>query len=150
MTNSESTARLGPPDTGEVRDQNKSPAADPVEPNVPRLTLVDLNEVIRRLSPRLCRILRKHRSLTLSLSPDIGMIVADTKQLEQSLVDIALKARQAMPGGGTLWITTRNAAARPDPTPVVDHAAPLKRFVMIDARNTGADRVTTIYLPRLF
>ncbi|MFA5911722.1 MAG: ATP-binding protein [Vicinamibacterales bacterium] len=42
--------------------------------------------------------------------PGLWPVLADPAQVEQSILNLAINAREAMPGGGTLQITARNAA----------------------------------------
>jgi signal transduction histidine kinase/CheY-like chemotaxis protein len=52
-------------------------------------------------------------TVTTKLGEELWPILADPVQLEQSMVNLAINARDAMPNGGTLQITARNAP-RPD------------------------------------
>lgn len=119
------------------------------EPNVPRLTLIDVNELVRHLAPRLARILRKQRSLSLLLSKDLGLIVADAKQLDQLLIDIALRARSRHKGAGTLTILTRSVAPGTPGLPADHSCDPPRRYIALDAYFTGDAGPETIYLPRV-
>ncbi len=49
----------------------------------------------------------KTLELELNLDPAIPVIYADTDQLQQVVLNLLLNARDAMPGGGTISITTR-------------------------------------------
>ncbi|GIX48610.1 MAG: hypothetical protein KatS3mg131_2821 [Candidatus Tectimicrobiota bacterium] len=75
----------------------------PVEP-----TLLDLNAVVIDLSRILRRVLGEDILLDTRLAPDLGLICADRNQLEQVLMNLAVNARDAMPGDGTLRIETAN------------------------------------------
>jgi PAS domain S-box-containing protein len=70
-------------------------------------SLQDLNELTEGITKFLVRLLGERVKLVLSLSPDIGVVRADSAQLEQVIVNLALNARDAMPDGGTLSIRTR-------------------------------------------
>jgi two-component system, cell cycle sensor histidine kinase and response regulator CckA len=85
---------------------------------------VDLNEVIRGLEPMLRRLLGEDIAIRTDLTAGLGTTMADAGQVEQVLVNFAVNARDAMPGGGTLAIRSfvarldeefcrRNAGARP-------------------------------------
>ena len=120
------------------------------ETQVSRLTLLDVNDVLRRLAPRLRRILRKHRTLELSLAPDVGLIVADAGQLEQTVIDVALHARRIMPTRDALWIATKNiAAAPPDADRSTGRFEGPTGFVCIHTCHSSGDTIATVYLPRV-
>ncbi|MDE3165795.1 MAG: PAS domain S-box protein, partial [Acidobacteriota bacterium] len=70
--------------------------------------VLDLNRLIESLSSMLRRLIGEHIDLRLHLSPDLGQIRADTGQVEQVLMNLVVNARDAMPRGGTLQITTGN------------------------------------------
>jgi PAS domain S-box-containing protein len=74
-----------------------------------RPEVVDLNQVISEFEPVLRRVVGEHCVLTLRLQPDLSRIRADRGQLEQVLLNLALNAIDAMPGGGTLTIETGTA-----------------------------------------
>jgi CheY-like chemotaxis protein len=52
------------------------------------------------------RVIRADVAIETSLSPDAGRIRADRGQIEQVVVNLAVNAGDAMPGGGTLTIAT--------------------------------------------
>jgi signal transduction histidine kinase/ActR/RegA family two-component response regulator len=83
--------------------------------------MLRLNEVIADLQKMLTRLIGEDIDFTLDLASDLGPVLADPGQLEQVLVNLAINARDAMPRGGQLTITTRNvelsaadAARHPD------------------------------------
>ena len=65
---------------------------------------MDLGLVVRGLEPLLERTLGENLSIEIQIGPGVGPVSADPGQLEQMLLNLALNARDAMPGGGTLRI----------------------------------------------
>ncbi|WP_053227897.1 PAS domain S-box protein [Solirubrobacter soli] len=72
---------------------------------------IEPNEVIEGLAPMLHRLLGDDVSLELALEPTAGTVVANRGQLEQVIVNLAVNARDAMPGGGRLTIATASIDA---------------------------------------
>jgi two-component system, cell cycle sensor histidine kinase and response regulator CckA len=70
--------------------------------------VLDLNEVVRDLERMLLRVLPEDVRLASLLSPKLGRVHADPGQLEQVIVNLAVNARDAMPGGGVLTLETSN------------------------------------------
>jgi two-component system, cell cycle sensor histidine kinase and response regulator CckA len=68
--------------------------------------VVDLNDVVASVARMLPRLLEEHIVLSVEPSPEPAPVVADRSRLEQMLVNLALNARDAMPGGGTLAVRT--------------------------------------------
>ncbi len=86
--------------------------------------LVDINEVIEGFVPILKRLLSEAIDLRLDLSAQPVPVLVDPVKIEQVIVNLAVNARDAMPGGGVLTIETRrteldaaSARARPDVEP---------------------------------
>ncbi len=73
--------------------------------------IVRLNDVIASSEKLLRRLIGEQISLTVNLDPDVAAIKADTNQLEQVLMNLAVNARDAMPNGGCLTITTSLVSA---------------------------------------
>ncbi|MHB8959245.1 MAG: hybrid sensor histidine kinase/response regulator [Candidatus Limnocylindrales bacterium] len=71
--------------------------------------VLDLNAIITGIAPMLGRALGEDVELTTRLQADLGTVRADPGQLEQVLLNLAVNARDAMPEGGTLTITTGRA-----------------------------------------
>ena len=70
--------------------------------------VVSLNTTVTELEPMLQRLLGPGASLETDLDPELGKVLADPAQIEQALVNLVLNAREAMPEGGLLRITTSN------------------------------------------
>jgi len=68
---------------------------------------LDINEVVSNLIKMLSRILGEHIALELRLRPALPNIHADIGMIEQVLTNLAVNARDAMPDGGNLTISTQ-------------------------------------------
>jgi PAS domain S-box-containing protein len=69
---------------------------------------LNLNDLILEIDKLLRRLIGEDIELVVLPAPDLGMVKADPGQIEQVLVNLAINARHAMPGGGKLTIETRN------------------------------------------
>jgi PAS domain S-box-containing protein len=69
-------------------------------------TIIDCNALVEGMRLLLRRTLREDIEITTSLDPDIWAGFADVAQLESAILNLALNAQDAMPGGGTLTIST--------------------------------------------
>jgi len=74
---------------------------------------LDVTAVVRDVAPLLERLLGEDVELVLRLDARVGAVHADRGQLEQVLVNLAVNARDAMPGGGRLSIETANVSTEP-------------------------------------
>ncbi|HSV18291.1 MAG TPA: ATP-binding protein [Casimicrobiaceae bacterium] len=70
---------------------------------------LDLLELMPGLCELLGHSLRENIRLECDIEPDTWPVKADPGELELALLNIAVNARDAMPDGGTLTVTARNA-----------------------------------------
>jgi CheY-like chemotaxis protein len=70
--------------------------------------VLNLNDVLLDLKKMLGRVLGEDVHLVFTTASELKAITADPGQLEQVLLNLAVNARDAMPHGGTLSLTTAN------------------------------------------
>ena len=117
---------------------------------VARPQVLDLDHVITAVQELLRRTLGEHVELVTTLAGDLWPVLADPGQLEQVLVNLAVNARDAMPGGGTLTIDTSNITVDAD-TVAGGSKARQGRNVRIRVSDTGtgmtADLIEHVFEP---
>lgn len=73
-----------------------------------RLRILHLNRVVGGLAPMMRRLLGEDIRLDTGLAPGLWAVEADPSQLEQVIVNLLVNAREAMPEGGRVVVTTAN------------------------------------------
>jgi len=75
---------------------------------------IDLNSLLLNFATMLPRLLREDIKVETNFAPDLMRIEGDTGMLEQVIMNLAVNARDAMPKGGKLIITTSDTEVSPD------------------------------------
>jgi PAS domain S-box-containing protein len=98
---------------------------------------LDLNKVVTESEKMLRRLLGEDIELKTSLGPSLGLVMADSGQIHQVLMNLVINARDAMPDGGDLTLETANVeidaafiAEHPEATP--------GSFVLLAVADSGA------------
>ncbi len=97
---------------------------------------LNLNDVVISVEQLLVRTLGEHVELDTDLGDELCLVLADPGQMEQVLVNLAVNARDAMPTGGRLTISTSSTDIDED------HAAsrvglPPGRYACLKVSDTG-------------
>jgi CheY-like chemotaxis protein len=99
--------------------------------------VLDLNDVVRETDGLLQRVIGEDVRLLTKLAHEAVVVKADRGQLEQVITNLAVNARDAMPGGGTLTICV--ATADPEPG---DANAPRHAVLSVTDEGAGIDAAT--------
>jgi len=98
--------------------------------------VLQLNAVVAGLAPMLQRLISEDIELLTVLDPALGPVKADSAQLEQVLLNLAVNARDAMPQGGRLTLETANVSL--DATYARQHGGVQPGpYVMLAVTDTG-------------
>ena len=99
--------------------------------------LLDVRGSLTELSNLLRRLIGEKIELSLEHGAGVGLVRVDAGQFDQVIINLAVNARDAMPGGGTLAIATS--------AETVEHAVergpdlmPAGEYALITVRDTGS------------
>lgn len=98
--------------------------------------LIDITDNFVELSHMLKRILGEQITLKFHHGNDLGFIRVDPVQFSQVIINLAVNAKDAMNGGGTLNISTRTSVLT-EPYQFGDDIIKPGEFVVIDVTDTG-------------
>lgn len=98
--------------------------------------LTDINQLLAELVPLLERTLGDAISIEQRLDASTASIEIDRSQMENAIINLAVNARDAMPGGGVLSIETTEAEYDANDAGQ-QKAAPTGRYLMIAVADTG-------------
>jgi len=84
---------------------------------VMRVRRIDLNEVVDDIARMLRHVLGDDIRLETRLSAGCALVLGDPSQMEQMLMNLAVNARDAMPGGGVLVLETEICSQGPPHCP---------------------------------
>jgi signal transduction histidine kinase/CheY-like chemotaxis protein len=97
---------------------------------------LDVNENLRSSQKLLRRVIGEDVRVVEHLEPDLWPVRCDPGLLGQVVLNLAVNARDAMPNGGTLTLTTRNITVSPADT-VSDSATPPGDYVQLTVEDSG-------------
>jgi PAS domain S-box-containing protein len=111
--------------------------------------VLDLNQTISGIEKMLRRLIGEDVELITTLEEPLASVRADPGQIEQVIVNLAVNARDAMPRGGMLTLSTSTVLLEEEYRGAFDHTMPAGRYVQVTVADagTGMDRPT---LERIF
>lgn len=97
---------------------------------------VNVNELIRGLQKFLIRIFNENIEFRLDLTKSPLIVLVDAGQIEQVLMNLAVNARDAMPDGGSLIISTEIVVVNKDSFAAYGYGNP-GTYALISVADTG-------------
>ena len=94
----------------------------------------DLNSIILEMTEMLRRSIGPSVEIRHALASELWPVLIDTGQIETALLNVALNARDAMPGGGMVLIETANINASSEELP---EEMARQDCVLVSVRDTG-------------
>jgi signal transduction histidine kinase/ActR/RegA family two-component response regulator len=99
-------------------------------------TVFDMNSLVADMYKLLKRLIHEDIEFTFRAGESLGRIKADTGQIEQVLLNLAVNASDAMPRGGKLIIETKNVQVDPEAAKSRPNLEP-GFYVMLAVSDTG-------------
>jgi two-component system, cell cycle sensor histidine kinase and response regulator CckA len=109
---------------------------------------LQLNDVLREMETMLRSMTGETIALRLELAPALQLVKADTGQIQQVVMNLVANARDAMPHGGRLTVTTANAVLGRREQARLPYVKP-GRYALLRVRDTGHGIEASV-LPRIF
>ena len=103
---------------------------------VMRVEVHPLGEMVERSVALLDRVLQGRIELRTRIRPDTWSVRVDAIQFEQVIINLAVNARDAMPGGGTLVLATESTSVSRDDA-ADDPGVPPGDYAVLTVRDTG-------------
>jgi signal transduction histidine kinase len=94
------------------------------------------NKIIKNLLKMLNRLIGEDIILKVDLASDLKMIKGDTGTIEQAIMNLVVNARDVMPDGGKIMVTTKNALINENDCKLYSEAKP-GEFVCLSVQDNG-------------
>jgi CheY-like chemotaxis protein len=98
--------------------------------------VLDLNEAISGMDKMLSQLTGENIELSIALERPLGHIKADSGYIGQLLMNLVVNARDAMPEGGRLTVTTANVSLVPGDAQLHPNV-PTGEYVVLSVHDTG-------------
>jgi len=112
------------------------------------LSTFNLNAAVESLHSMLQRLIGEHIAIQSTFQNDLWLVRADRPKFEQVLVNLVVNARDAMPDGGTIAVTTANVSVDEKLVSLQPQARP-GRYVCLSVADTGVG-IEKTSLDRIF
>jgi PAS domain S-box-containing protein len=100
------------------------------------VNVLSINSIVEEMLVMLPRLLGEDVELQSNLAPEIGAVKADQGQIERVILNLAVNARDAMPGGGKLTISTEQIRIDSESAPRIPSMA-TGDYVLLSVCDTG-------------
>jgi len=98
--------------------------------------ILDLNELVSEMCKLLRRLVPEDIAFNFRAAESLGRVKADPGQIEQVLMNLVVNAGDAMPGGGSLTVETRNAIISEQEASLRTPASP-GQYVVLSVADNG-------------
>lgn len=110
--------------------------------------VLDVTEALADLSNLLGRLIGENLELKMSHERDLWLVLVDRGQFDQVIINLAVNARDAMPGGGAVSITTSNTTVE-EAVQRGHEVMKAGEYVQVKVSDTGVG-IPKEALPRIF
>ncbi|MBZ5622962.1 MAG: PAS domain S-box protein [Acidobacteriia bacterium] len=100
------------------------------------LKAINLNDAVDEAGKMLRRLISEDIDIVTKLHPGLGLVMADSGQMNQILMNLIVNARDAMPRGGTITIGTGNVEVDESSADCLPDGKP-GRYVLLSVSDTG-------------
>ncbi|HEX2230347.1 MAG TPA: MEDS domain-containing protein [Candidatus Binatia bacterium] len=101
-----------------------------------QLTITHINDELSQLGSLLKQTLPKTIAVTMNLDAAVPALLADANQINQAILNICVNARDAMPAGGSIILTSKLVDGSSLPP---EHVPPkAQQYVCIEVSDTGS------------
>jgi nitrogen-specific signal transduction histidine kinase len=106
------------------------------------MEVLSLNDAVESTTRMLARLLGESIQIQMHLDANLWVLSGDRGQIDQVLVNLAVNARDAMPGGGVLRFETKNLTVPASG----DHRLPPGEWVQLSVSDNGIGMDETVQL----
>jgi nitrogen-specific signal transduction histidine kinase len=104
---------------------------------VVRPTMLDLRAIVRETAVMLERLIGENVELKVDATDSLWTVSADRDQIVQVFMNLSVNARDAMPKGGVITVTTRNVTMNEDTLASLSHFVEPGDYVELSVADTG-------------